>query len=88
MNKSSCLLFLLAFTLVGIGLVAIYSTSAISAEEKFGDSTFFLKRQLLWTGLGLACMLLAMMTKYELLRVLSKPLLLLSVVLLILVLLP
>ncbi|MCD5390679.1 putative lipid II flippase FtsW [candidate division NPL-UPA2 bacterium] len=88
MNKSSCLLFLLTFTLAGIGLVAIYSTSAISAGERFGDSAFFLKRQMLWMGLGLAFMLLAMVTKYELLKVLSKPLLLLSVLLLIMVLLP
>ena len=88
MNKSSCFLFLLTFTLVGIGLVAIYSTSAISAEEKFGDSTFFLKRQLAWTGLGFTFMLLAMMTKYELLKVFSKPLLLVSVLFLVMVLLP
>ncbi|MCK4436588.1 putative lipid II flippase FtsW [bacterium] len=88
MTKSSCLLFLLTFTLVSIGLVAIYSTSAISAEEKYGDSAHFLKRQLMWTGLGLAFMLIAMVTKYELLKVLSKPLLLLSVLLLIMVLLP
>lgn len=88
MKGSSSVLFLLTFTLVGIGLVAIYSTSAIYAEEKYGDSAHFLKRQLLWMGLSFTFMMIAMMTKYELLKTLSKPLLFLSMFLLILVLLP
>ncbi|MCD5401705.1 putative lipid II flippase FtsW [candidate division NPL-UPA2 bacterium] len=88
MAKSSHLLFIVTFILIGFGLVAIYSTSAIFAEEKFGDSLFFLKRQLLWASLGLVTMLAAWRVKYELIRALGKPLLFLTLTLLILVLLP
>ena len=88
MTKSSGLFLLVTFILLGFGLVAIYSTSAIFAEERFGDSFFFLRRQLLWTSLGLVAMLAAWRVKYELIRTLGKPLLFLTLTLLILVLLP
>lgn len=88
MGKSGYLLFLVTFVLIGFGLVAIYSTSAILAEEKFGDSLFFLKRQLLWVSLGLVAMLAAWGVKYELIKALSKPLLFLTITLLVLVLFP
>lgn len=87
MDKSGYLLFLVTFILIGFGLVAIYSASAIFAEDKFGDSFFFLKRQLLWASLGLVAMLAAGRIKYELIKSLSKPLLFLTITLLILVLL-
>ncbi|NOX97794.1 MAG: putative lipid II flippase FtsW [Nitrospirae bacterium] len=88
MKKSGYLLFLVTFILIGFGLVSIYSTSAIFANEKFGDSLFFLKRQLLWALLGSIAMLAAWKIKYELIRSLSKPLLFLTMILLALVLFP
>lgn len=42
--------------LVCFGLVMIYSTSSYEAVMKFGDSTFYLKRQLLATVLGIIVM--------------------------------
>ncbi len=42
--------------LVCFGLVMIYSTSSYEAAMKFGDSTFYLKRQLLATVLGIIVM--------------------------------
>ncbi len=88
MTKSGYLLFIVTFILVGFGLVAIYSTSAIFAQQRFGDSLFFLKRQLLWVSLGLVAMLVAWGVKYELIKALSKPLLFLTIALLVLVLFP
>ena len=32
----------------GLGIVMIYSASAIRAQERFGDPTFFLKKQAVW----------------------------------------
>lgn len=42
--------------LVCFGLVMIYSTSSYEAAMKFGDSTFYLKRQLLATVIGIIVM--------------------------------
>ena len=36
--------------LVGVGLVMVYSASAITAQDKLGDSFYFLKRQLIAAG--------------------------------------
>ncbi len=88
MGKSGYLLLIVTFILIGFGLVAIYSTSAIFAGERFGDSLFFLERQLLWVLLGLVAMLAAWRIKYEWIRALSKPLLFLTLTLLVLVLFP
>ncbi len=54
--------WLLATTLLlaGLGVVMIYSASAIRAQERFGDPAFFLKRQVAWTLVGLLAMALAM----------------------------
>lgn len=46
------------YFLVCFGLVMIYSTSSYEAAMKFGDSTFYLKRQLLATVLGIIVMFL------------------------------
>lgn len=45
------LLFIIIF-LVGFGLVMLYSTSSYNAQVKFGDSAFYLKRQLFAVFLG------------------------------------
>ena len=50
------LLFIIIF-LVGFGLVMLYSTSSYNAQLKFGNSAFYLKKQLAATLLGFAGML-------------------------------
>jgi len=40
------------FILLSLGLVMVYSSSSVYAERVYGDSEFFIKRQLLWTLLG------------------------------------
>jgi cell division protein FtsW len=74
--------------LVGIGIVMIYSASAIRAQERFGDPTFFLKRQALWAALGVLAMLWAMTSDYRRLPRIAPLLFGAAVALLVLVLVP
>jgi len=75
--------------LVGIGIVMIYSTSSIPAQHNLsGQSAYFLKRQIIFAGLGLAAMIAAMHLNHEKLRLFTMPLLVLSVILLAAVLIP
>ncbi len=74
--------------LVGFGLVMVYSASAITAQDKMGDSFHFLKRQAIAAGLGLFAMVVALKLGYRRMARLAYPLLVLSVVLLALVLVP
>ncbi|MFH1562406.1 MAG: putative lipid II flippase FtsW [Nitrospirota bacterium] len=46
-------LFLITIALIGLGVLMIYSASAITAKEYTGDSYYFLKRQFCWIILGL-----------------------------------
>ncbi len=81
-NLDIWLLFIILL-LVGMGTVMIYSTSAIYAQDKYGDNLFFLKRHLVWIVIGLGIMCLAWRADYHILRKYSRPLLLLVIILLI-----
>jgi cell division protein FtsW len=81
-------LFIAVVALLSLGIVMIYSASAIVALDRFGDSAFFLKRQLLWTLLGLGAMSVALTIHYERLRRATPVLLLLVAVALVAVLVP
>lgn len=74
--------------LVSFGLVMVYSSSAITAQDKLGDSFYFLKRQALAAGLGLVAMAVAMKIGYRRLARLAYPLLLLAIITLVAVLVP
>lgn len=58
MQSDRALLIILVIILQGIGLVMIYDSSAIYANEAPGihDSDFFLKKQLMWIGLGVVAL--------------------------------
>lgn len=58
------LLFIVLF-LLGFGLVMLYSTSSYDGNIKFGDSAFYLKRQVGATILGLAAMLVVANIPYH-----------------------
>lgn len=91
MNKRSNIdvwLLLILFLLLGFGAVMIYSTSAIYAEERYGDSMFFLKRHLTWICIGLVGMLITWRFDYHILRKYSKILFFASIGLLMLVYMP
>jgi len=68
-----------------LGVVMVYSASAVYAGARLGDGLWFFKRQLAGAGLGLVALLLAMRIGYRRLEKLATPLLLLAIVLLLLV---
>jgi cell division protein FtsW len=81
-------LFGLVVALVSVGVVMVYSASAIVAADRFHDPFFFLKKQLFWAIAGFACLWAAMRIDYRRLEVVVTPLLILSFALLVLVLVP
>lgn len=82
------LLLVAVLGLVGFGLVMVYSASAITAQDKLGDSFYFLKRQAVAAGLGLLGMAVAMKLGYRRMARLAYPLLVLAVIMLVAVIIP
>jgi cell division protein FtsW len=58
-------LFTVTLTLVFVGLVMIFSASAVMAKERYGSGYFFLLRQVGWAATGIAAMLVAMKIDYR-----------------------
>lgn len=81
-------IFLITFALVSVGIVMIYSASAIYAYSNTGDSLFYLKRHLVYLAIGYLMMLAAMSIDIKILQRFSKPIIVSAIVLLALVLLP
>lgn len=81
-------LLLVTVALTCIGVVMVYSSSAIMAAERFNDSFYFLKRQLLYTLVGFMAMAAATYFKYSNWRRLAFVGLLFSITLLALVFVP
>lgn len=82
------IIFFAVIALLGIGVIMVYSSSAVSAYVNFNDSYYFLKRQMIWASLGLLCMIFTMNLDYHVWRKLAKPMMLVTLVLLVLVLVP
>ncbi|MBI9087547.1 MAG: putative lipid II flippase FtsW [Desulfobacterales bacterium] len=72
----------------GFGLLMVLSSSGIMAERMYADKYFFFKRQLIFTGVGLACMLTCMQTPKRLLYGLTYVWVAAAIILLILCLTP
>ena len=81
-------LLIITLTLALIGLVMVFSASAVVAGNRFHDSGYFLKRQLAWLTFGFLLLHLASRIDYVWWRRLSIPLLGLIMVLLLMVLVP
>ncbi len=58
-------LFTVTLVLIFVGLVMVFSASAVMAKERYGSGYFFLLRQLGWTAAGLLIMVLAMRIDYR-----------------------
>jgi cell division protein FtsW len=58
-------LFTVTMLLVFVGLVMVFSASAVMARERFGSPYAFLTKQLLWAVAGLAAMVVAMRVDYR-----------------------
>jgi cell division protein FtsW len=66
--KPDRILFLITLALVGIGIAMVFSSSAVTAKEKFGDPNYFSFKQLIAGMLGLAVMFVVMKIDYHLYR--------------------
>src|SRR4030095_7672021 len=67
-GRPDFLLLILTLLLLGFGLVMVFSASSgIAAVSKStgNDSLFFIKRQLIWAGLGTFTMLFMMNLRYQ-----------------------
>ena len=81
-------LLFVTLTLAFMGLVMVFSASAIVAGNRFQDPQFFLKRQIAWLGFGFLLMHLTSRVDYTLWKKLAIPILGCMVVLLVMVLVP
>ena len=81
-------IFIITFILLMIGIVMIYSSSALYAFEKFDDSALFLKRQIGFLFAGFILMLYMMSIDFAVIERLSKIIMIVSIALLVLVLIP
>ncbi|TXH29346.1 MAG: hypothetical protein E6Q99_01015 [Elusimicrobia bacterium] len=68
------------------GWLVLYSASALLGDSRHGDQYFFLKRQMIWTALGLVGMGVAALTPLTWVQRMARPILFATVVLLALVL--
>lgn len=81
-------LLIVTMILALVGLVMVFSASAVVAGNRFQDSGYFLKRQLAWLTFGFLLLHLASHIDYVWWKRLSIPLLGLIMVLLVMVLIP
>ncbi len=82
------MLFLVILMLLTMGIIMVFSASFVSAQTTYGDGFYFLKRQLLFAVLGVACMIAVMRIDYRQYKKWAMPLFIVSVFLLIIVLIP
>ncbi|WDL97447.1 stage V sporulation protein E [Alicyclobacillus sp. ALC3] len=61
-------ILIITLVLLAIGVVMVHSASSVVSLQKFGDSFYYAKRQLLWAGLGIVGMLLMANYDYHNLR--------------------
>jgi len=83
--------YVLFYAVAGLmlfGLVMVFSASAVRALSQFGNRYFFVVRQLIWSVLGLFCLIFFMNVDYSELKRWALPALLLGLACLVLVLIP
>lgn len=88
LRKARLLLLGSAMVLIALGIVMIYSASAIYAHDTMKNSFYFLQRHLVYLGIGTALAVWASRVDIGRFRLLAKPILIVSIVLLVLVLIP
>ena len=64
--------------LAAFGVVMVFSSGAVFAAKKYGDATYFLKRELIYAILGLGALSLRARIDYSIYRRLAYPLLFVS----------
>ncbi|MCJ7645528.1 putative lipid II flippase FtsW [bacterium] len=86
-HRSDIFLLSVVLFLVFTGVVMVFSASATVSNEKFDTSYLFLTKQLIWTVMGIFLMLALVRVDYNKLQKFSRPLMVFSLSLLVLVLL-
>ncbi len=81
-------LLLPVLALTALGLVMVYSSSFVLATDRFGDGAHYLRRQLVWAGVGLVVLGAAALVPLARLARLARPALLAAAVLLALTFVP
>lgn len=87
LRRAEALILASALSLTGLGLVMIYNTSGV-LTQRFGSPTFLLEKQALWALVALAAMLFTRSVDYHVYTRLRKPVLLVTLALLVAVLIP
>lgn len=82
------LLLLAVLLLVGFGVAMVFDASVADATRTFNDKFFFVKRQMVWVGLGLVSMVVASFINYKFWEKASIPFLGITILLLVIVLIP
>ncbi len=80
--RSDPILFTVILLLTALGVVMVYSSSAIFAQQRFSDSHHFLVRDLVWITLGFVAMAITMRLDYRFYARVANPLLAVAFVLL------
>lgn len=81
-------LIILPVILTILGLFFIFEASSISAYREYGDSFFFLKRQLIWAAIGVITMFAFAFSNYRRLATMALPIFVVALSFLVLVLIP
>ncbi len=88
MRKIRISIAVIVSSLISIGVIWIFSSSGIYALQELGDPAYFLKRHVLFLGIGFILTFAVMAMDYRRLQYIAKPLILFTIFLLILVLIP
>ncbi|MCB9772048.1 MAG: putative lipid II flippase FtsW [Candidatus Omnitrophica bacterium] len=78
----------ICLALICLGVIMVFSTSGIYALQGQGDSFYYLKRHLIFLILGFAAACGIMAADYRDLRKIAKPMMVITIILLVLVLIP
>jgi cell division protein FtsW len=88
LNKAAILLLVVMLMLLTVGVVMLFSTSAVYARERYGDQHYLLKRQLVWLLIGAVACVMAAGVPYSKWRGVCTAFVIVSAVMLVLVLIP
>ena len=87
-HQADYAILVIVVALTAIGILVVYSSSAIKAYIATDDTLTVVGPQIAWAGLGLIAMIAMMRVDYRYLRLASVPFLLVSMALLVLVFVP
>ena len=59
------IIFLVVMLLLSIGVIMVFSSTSVVAHQRQGDSFFYLKRQIMWSSIGILAMLAFMKFDYH-----------------------